>query len=778
MTADADVAEAKMPHVKVIDNSLLSLGRLEKEQAIKDFFAKPIPVQNGTLATTDTVSTFSDIALNNLFTNAIWANKLYGFLGVRCDFVFTLQVNATRFQQARYMLYFNPTCGSSAATNAYNKRAIHNFSLMSRTQCPHAEIDVATQSRTTLKVPFISAMSYHPLGASNDFHLGMVSLAPYVAMSSGTASFTIWCHLENVELFTATVPQSGRMRRGKNNIEAEQDSQQIGPIAGTLKKVSKAAEIAGRVPLLSAFAEPVSWVSNILGDVASVFGWSKPVNLDHTTRFTKGRGYFLQNYNGPDNSAVLALSSENQLMMTPGFASTDIDEMSFDYIKSIPSYFTAVNWTTADAKETLLKSIALEPATFYNTYTDSGQTCYVYAPCSFPNIFFGKWRGSFNITIKMVKTEFHSGRLMVAFEPYMGEGVAAPTSNYSTTNYLHREIIDVRNQNEWTFNFPYSHPFIYKSNVAGRPYGYVRIYVVDALVAPATVSSTVTMLFEVSGAEDLEYAFPRATTYCPYVPSAPQSGEPFSAVKPPAVERVIGTADVSNSSIAPSASVIGEKFLSFRQLLKRIQFRPRTSAKAGNTHYNLIPFAWTPAYVNGVTLYPPILAPDMYTWCCSMYALARGGLRFRMFSAENTSVTANVTYLLDAALYGSSAYPEFSTSTTDWYTRSGPVWLAGGPAGILDSTENVTCDVQVPMYSSSYAFPVCDAMCTQTLGVGPVYQITESLTPQVLMSTQLLTGLTNAPCPMRGGADDMSFGCFISTPPVVDIAANLVNNWT
>lgn len=807
---DANAETASIPAKTIIPKFFMNVGDISGEQSLKDFFGKPVKLADGVFQTTDTVSTFNPYILpQEALAVTMWADKLKGYVGFRPEFEAILQINATRFQQGRYMLTWVPSAGAQYNPKQLMIKKMHTFSLQQRTQLPHVDIDLNTDSQVTLHIPYVSAYPYFPIYPAGNswkpYNLGSLQIFPYKAINSGTASYTLWLRMKNVVLMAPTVPQSvspkfdfshvktvpqsGRVkssRKGKSETEYEQDSQGIGPITGIARKVKNASDVIGQIPLLSSFTEPVGWVADIVGNVASIFGWSKPVSESALTRVFPARGYFSTNYDASDISSVLAGSTRNQLQVCPGFSGTNLDEMSLDYLKFIPAWFKTQNWATTDAKEALLYSFNLCPDAFGQSYTDNGNTVYSYPPCSFPEIFMTRYRGSFVLTIKIVKTEFHSGRLAVVFEPLGGTNIA-PTVTYDDTAFCHREIIDVRFGNEWTFEFPYVNHLSYL--YIGRPYGKVRIYVVDPLIAPATVSSSVDLLLEISGGKDLEYAFPNHTAFCPYIPSAPQCKITKSGTRAQSskvqmnfennVEKSIGQTNSNDMEVGFAALCMGEKVLSLRQLVKRMNIRARTVAIPKANYYNYIPFAWSPVADNvAAAPYLPVLQPDMYTWCSSLYALCRGGVRWKFFNPAMTDVTgSSITYVRDAWGSTHDFRKEIYAEATDWGGIAGPAAISQSLAAYtVNGKEGLIAESQFAMYSSSNCFPTTDTCTYFTASIGNYSNGIDSASPPIFASTTFTDAETDMPAPLRGGADDLEFGCFISTPPLY--VGPWLDNWT
>lgn len=98
--------------------------------------------------------------------------------------------------------------------------------------------------------------------------------------------------------------------------------------------------------------------------------------------------------------------------------------MDFKSVACRSAYFSKFTWRTADVPEDTkfygacnLSSICIEDTvasdTFTYTYVDA-------IPATFVARFFSYWRGSLVITLKVVKTNYHSGRLIFSMLPTNG----------------------------------------------------------------------------------------------------------------------------------------------------------------------------------------------------------------------------------------------------------------------------------------------------------------------------------------------------------------------
>lgn len=745
---------------------ILTRQDINEEQTIKSFLGKPVMIADGLFQSSDVVSTFGQFHVPGsiIGSTPLIQNKLSGFLGFKATTVFTLQVNANRFVQGRYLLNFYPLCGAYGTVEAARKLAIHQYSLMQRTQVPGIQIDLNCETQVVLKVPFVSAYPFYPMRALNTSvsarSIGAIQIHPYIA-TNVNVSYTLFAHFEDVELIGATIPQS---------TNSEQKSKDMGTVETNLRKLTISSNYAKKLPVIGSSIESVGWVADIMANVASVWGWSKPTQNTAPAPIFRHRGLQNQNIDGADVSAKISLSCKNEVATIDGLLGSNIDEMSFKYIQSIPAWYRTLTWNASDLKEVQLTSVGLHPLAFFSNSTDNGNGVQSWPPCSWPALNFVNYRGSFNLTLKLVKTEFHSGRLLVVFYPFIGDGgLATPSMTYAQTFYCHRHIIDIRYGNEWTFNFPFTADYLYKD--IGSAYGNVYIYVENPLVAPPSVSSTINILIEVSGGEDLEYAVPRPYGVLPYFPNAPQAsnGGQFACDK---IEEIIGTARADEEDIITSALVVGEKITSYRQLLKRFELRVNRTSTTNDNFYYILPY--THGLVSGLgtagsPTFPAVNADTIVrTGLC--FALARGSIRTKLYDPKPANSGSCVAY--SSQSFAAITY-EYQSGSVASDGSTGASATFGKPTALITVNDGLTAELQLPMYSYSYAFPICDVMQFS----GSPYQTRGPAPNQIINVTNLFTTGTRAPYYMRAIGDDFSYGYFISTIPLIAGGSNYDQTW-
>lgn len=761
---------------------------------MKAFLSKPTRLASGTFGVADTVSTFPKFILpNDVFaSNPVFFPKIAGFLGFRGDIVLRLQVNANKFQQGRYMLCFTPSGGAnpSSATGVLNYLA-HTNTLIARTQLPHVELDLSCDTQAILRVPYVSCLNYTPWtsinGATYYGAIGTAQIFPYSTLvaptGSTTASYTLWASFENIELVSAAVPQSGNFMTGKSISEKEASSQGKGPISSTMLKISRAADLFTPVPGISSYAHGVSWMADIMGNAASIFGWSKPVNLSSVNKMERATVANFSHVNTVDQGQALAMNCKNSVDTLPGFSGTDTDEMDFSFLVSIPAWVKTHTWTTAQSAGTVIYEIGVHPLSTVSTRTLlGGVVCKDYTPMQFVADYFNYWRGSMIFTFKLVKTEYHSGRIAIVFYPHDDDGPINARS-LDLSAYVHREIVDIREASTITVAIPYVSSAPYRPiRGSGLSIGSISVYVVDPLIAPSSVSSSVSILMEVSGGPDMEFSVPRSWANLPVMSATPQSGSFMTAPMPGAsecalVNSTIGGTQIKSDNSVNAAACIGEKISSFRTLLKAMNYLPylvsepslTTSVPVAGTplkYLQIVPFG-TPVYSNTATNNYPVVVGDLYSALSGCYAMSRGSVRLKIFGS---STAAND---LAPTLISTQAYAE-SVSYTDMVAMTNSLPDVGANANILRIAgpqqfnhvfANFGTETVVPQYHRYHSRATQDHYCgpSQNYSFGG-----KTLTNRTVL-TYFYPGQAAIPRTYlaRGGGDDCNFGLFVSIPPMV-----------
>jgi hypothetical protein len=534
---------------------------------VKDFLSRPIIIHTGTWSSSIVPEgAGSQLYTTNfpeaLISNAMYQEKLTGFVGLRATLVVKVQVNSQPFQQGRLMLQYFPY-----AQYMQNRVALVNATLQGRSGCPRTDLDLSVGTEIEMRMPYVSPHVYYNLitgqGSFGSIYLVVYSQLRDQISGTGSVEYTVWAHLEDVDIqyptganiYTGNSPNFAslgqKMSAGKFT---ERDVRQIwgdksyskkpdkifaqvlseikqlkddGTISKGIGQVSEGLSTMSRIPVLGNLFTKPAWISSQASNIFKMLGFSKPT-LQGLPCESKLRGQtHMANFDGADTSHKMALSAENQIETKPGLAGTSSDEMDLSHVLSIPNYWDRFTWNTSAATGTQLWNNYVTPMKI-KSYSDTILDRFRCTHMGYVANAHGYWRGSLVYTFKFVKTQFHSGRLRISFIPfYFNSTISTGDVDVSRSQKL---IVDLRTSTEVSFTVPYvsTRPWMFcirpeaswlgTDNVMmyNAVTGIVRIEVLNQLVAANNVHQAIDVIAEVSGGPDLTFAAPCSPSYVPY----------------------------------------------------------------------------------------------------------------------------------------------------------------------------------------------------------------------------------------------------------------------
>lgn len=672
---DGNEKRSEVPQAAPQDQELLDSGRSHTPQEVRDFLAKPIRLGAFLFTTASAagtvLATYTLDKVGLFDNNPIWRNKIAGNMCIRGNIHLRMQVNANPFQQGRLLMCFEPM--KQCSTVVYSRLA-HRRSI---TQLPHVQYDICMDSEAEIVIPYLTLGTHYNL-VSGENPWGVVNVIVYSPINQGTGSsnaeVTIWAHFSELEVCTpslvynqsADVPKrkSGRPTTSvtKKAVGSKEADSTMGPITRMLGTVGTVSQIAGGVPLLSGVAGTVEWAANLAKGVASSFGWSKPLTSAPNMRMNPTANMYQQNSTGVDNAYNLGLLSENKVSPYPALGGTEVDEMSIDFIKQVQSFNADFTWADTNVVGDTLYTFEAFPLLVNASAPVAGVTTVEISPLGGLADLFEFYRGSIIVTLKFVKTCFHSGRLAVSFNPgfLVRANPAIPTATVDFTLdqsvYLNRDIIDLKDSHEFEFVLPWTSTIPYLP--VGQAFGKMKIHVVNPLRMPDTCANSVNCIVEVRGAPDFEFMRPKPFRYFPIgisnpnPPSfafAPPEEEVFTEdtddiydpVYPqmddvPKIAKTLGTSSWDPLSTRVAELCVGEQIRSLKQLLSRAicMNDDRQPSNVTTPSWPYLIDAEFKAFVTSgrPATATPYTAPQMvdyYSLFASLYAFSRGGVVWR-----------------------------------------------------------------------------------------------------------------------------------------------------
>jgi len=680
----ADGAEVSVVHTAPTPISSVEV----RDQALRDFMEKAVLIYTGSWSDSSLANallpiytgaaTRLDVA-TCLLATTYWANKIQGFQLVRGTVVFRLVINASPFQQGRLLMHFLPCCKDFDAVDA-SYLAMHNATLGGKVQQPSVELD-CRDSVAVLKIPYCAPSTWYDIKNGN-YDWGTLFLTVLSPLLVGTAQentvdYSLYVSFEDFEMAAPLIPQARKKfssSNSKTDTTKETAALSEGPVTKGLGIVSSIAGVLTAVPVLAPIAAPVAWVSGVLGGIASAFGWSKPTSEAHVAPMVIQPNRYSAVSGGPDMAYPLALLENNRLSVIETGSVYDGDEMSFNFLKKKWGFIGSLPWLVTSTSGTqILPAVAITPSTLYDTGSDTKGT-YVSSYVQGPPVFyftnhFGLWRGGIEIMLKIVKTDFHVGRLQVTFTP--SRYVTETAVNLQNSQLSMREIVDLRTGNEFCFRLPYLHNLDFLKT--SEHTGFLDIVVLNELRAPSTVYGGVLILMYARGADDFELEMPIAVQYPTY---SPQMNSNFSSGNNEVLCETIGNYKDVPMGVHHAAECVGEMFTSVKQLLNRhvpVYF----NSYGGAGTIAALQLLWWPfhrsvVYNSTTGLKGPILSQDALSVFGTMYAFWRGGARVQVtpwFNADQIKSTVNIQIMNDLQTPGTDSCVNFrSAAVVDFAT--------------------------------------------------------------------------------------------------------------
>lgn len=691
-------------------------------QDLKAYFERPRLISRGTVAFGSRAQILGIAVERATFKSWFpqWSNRLSGAYGITFTMNFRLQVAATAFHQGLLALSNQYGWGSTQSANF-----TRGGNSASATNIPHVRLDLTETTMVELKVPFLYHNDFFPVednfGIDTQYY-SYVSLNTILSSISvaglSPATYELYVYFSDIKLFgadnaavTSIALQSGGV------VKKELKESKL--LSNSLGGAAKVASFVGRnIPSLAALAGPTAWALDTAAGIAKYFGYSRPMLQDPPMRVIR------MPYSGETNVDVamagytLGTQQSNTLAISPNFGASNVDEMTFDFIKKQWSQICVGTVTSSNTHNQAIYATPVSLSCFWfrapaaatycnwtypaNSASLLSQSGNAFLPSSLMNLgsFFRQWRGGIRFRFTFAKTKFHGGRYMVSYNPRMGKtdfratfgGAIQGPENVAglVQPYGYSMIIDLKDGNVFEFSVPYMMevPWCsFESDVGG-----LSMVCIDPLQSSSSVTPTVPFMVEVCAEDDFE-----VNDYSgPYFVPAPngtiytQSG---------------GT--VRTVSKDPSPFTMGEKLMSVKQIIQ-IPWWGNYSVNASATLAHVI----APWYVN-LTFWPVINGaglPNVNTiavkgagnpasiWA-KCYAYAKGGTDFHLYTkgpgANNVAVIAQQS---------PATYRTFGANNAGYSYR-----------GMYGSTPKVMTTGESPLHIRTPAFQMFKRIPTQAL---------------------------------------------------------------
>jgi hypothetical protein len=499
---------------------------LISDASLAEFFSRPVKI-----ATYDwDVGSGIHQALNPwslYFQNGRVLNRLANYRLLRSKLHIKVTISGNAFHYGRLILSYNPFPNRDSLTTV---RTYVDTDLVEASQRPHIYLNPTCSQGGEMILPFFYYKNLIDITLSNWSEMGALTLHELQSLkhangASDTVTINIFAWAEEIKFAvpTQTEPSTLANPQGLEVVLPQGDEYGVGPISRVAGVVAAAAGKLTTIPIIGPFARSTEIGASAMGALATLFGYSRPVNLKQDN-FRPNTTNSLATTNIDDQCTKLTVDVKQELTIDPTTAGLDpVDELGINYIASKESYFRSFPWAVGTVAENLLYNIAVDPRVHRRNVSE-----YHLPACAYASVPFKYWRGSMKFRFQVVCSQYHKGRIKVVYDP-----AKIPTNTTAEYNTAYTTVIDISETSDFTITvgwgqdttyremiplgivaetvFSSVNPLVYTSGASNYGNGVLSVYVVNELTVPnTTANNDIEINVFVSGGDDLEFAVPTA----------------------------------------------------------------------------------------------------------------------------------------------------------------------------------------------------------------------------------------------------------------------------
>ncbi|APG78586.1 hypothetical protein 2 [Beihai mollusks virus 1] len=529
-------------------------------------------------------------------TNPFIRDKIANFELLRMNLHMKVLISGTPFHYGRALVSYNPLSGFDQVTIERGLGGALDADLVGASQKPHIFLNPTLNAGGVLEIPYFYKENYIPLtqGGITD------GLGEVVFRSFGNLRHTDVGNPVTINVYlwatdvTLTMPTSRDLPAlpSQSGVMNSGDEYGQGIISKPASAIAKAAGMLKSIPLIRPYARATEIVATGVGDVARLFGYSRPAVITDPNIMKPVPLGNVANVDAADAVYKLTLDSKNEVTVDPRVTGLEgRDEMSVvDYVKR-ESYLATFNWTSDAGPGDMLWNCRVAPDLFRRvSYTTPSlrEELHMIPACHMAQMF-KYWQGSIKFRFQIVKSAYHKGRMLVRYDPRSLGATVDYNTNYS-------RVIDIADAEDfeitigWGQHKPWLECEPIDSSINFSPgnrlnelfmraaNGVIELDVINELVSP-NASSDISVNVYVSMCDDARFAQPdgekiKNLTYFRHPDEGPlvsQSGiveqdgvdEPLAATQ---LETIASEAVPEDQTMNV---FFGENVTSIRELVKR-----------------------------------------------------------------------------------------------------------------------------------------------------------------------------------------------------------------
>jgi len=680
------------------------------------------------------------ISIPELFNSLSTIHKLQfnTFQFYRFTPVLRVQVNTTKFNSGRLMVVWDPLSNMQPTADTSAVSARHTTHLCQCSGYPNTQIDAKDSNTGFISIPFEHIISYfsaskNPVDAT--LPLGTVRImcmnkltAPDTASNSVGVAVYVKC--ADIEFHVPTRPHNV-------SFTTTAEAGIISTIGNTLS--------SGKGILNNLSTGNFSGAASGLGGLLKSFNLDKPAIPDAKVGNCLATVDPLAHMKGKADTPRLGATPTGGYL-EEGFSSAPSSELIINEIIQKPMFVGTFAWSADQPENTVLATIPVTPALrtlapdwkYSNTIQVTGPSGRPYSSnvwrtyptyLNYLATMFEFWTGSVDFRFDIVSTSFHTGRLMLSFEPCaLPDPIDTSITDNAFTNTPY-QVFDLHESASTSLKCNYVSSTPRKScdtYATEQPednsiLGYLRVIVTSRLVAPEAVTQTVDVNCWLSAGEDFRFTVPRLnnntmlTTDVSLLTIAPAKTIAEAAVLPTESDISTRTSDpkhypglVRGNPLVPTVDPFGENIDTVLDLARRYCREQELFLSSYSTQFGVgnskriqyyeavFPITPTPGSTSGQLPTTTKLMDSLHymKMIADMYVFWSGSIRFQFIPLIDRTIP-----LVNYVTYVPNHVTTSLTVATEAATASEAVVNSSFPSVVWNSSQDAAMQVEVPFYS-------------------------------------------------------------------------------
>lgn len=719
----------------------------EWDHSIKAVLGRPVIVHTGTWGMTSfrgvELARFN-VADEFFKVNKNASAKLERFSFFRAEVHVRVLLNVTQFQQGAIGIFLVPMpeelSNATLDLQLMRQGQTSIAAMYHRTGLPfYTQLVVNSGTDVELVIPYCNPCMWGTL-TDNKTRQGTIVLQVQNGLTVNDATFTVYCWLEKVEVHMPTaVKNVPQFTAGQVLAQLKVDNPELFPndrsdaVSGTSETITRIPSAKNRggvlppiqqgleveVPkkkinyernglidqgihvahtAIDVFASAVGIVRDIpiLGSLMTAFGLSNPRVSNETANFVQKPMMGIMQSHKKVNSSCLAPRNDMQVQIRNDITPFKEDMMNIRNICVRPRLLLTKSWSDTTVAGHVVVILGVTPIAIsgerhsHIRHQTNGNATIKVSPVTHAYYLANvnaMWRGATRFRFDVIKTNFHSGRLLICFWP--NDFTVRTTVSHEDAANVYNIVLDLKESSTITVELPFVSRTYYKNcgtrnipnigvlaqtiGTTAHAYdetnsiGSLTVSVLNVLRRPTTANASVDINVWVSTGDDFELVMPNVMALVPQLLGS--STTPFPVSRPvirprPDVHQqgFETTSDLTSSmplrptkmystQLGPRDSAItyGNPYTSIAQYIKRQMpvFAPDFE-RIGSDYGQIDDFIsvlsfnpWCFRELNlltwGETGTSPVVAPSRQsmpylTYFSLMYVGFRGGLELSIFS--------------------------------------------------------------------------------------------------------------------------------------------------